>query len=521
MAIQFNDSIYLDAGKPLDDKFGPYADISAANTAIPQSQRHIGLIFGIYTTPLDLDNSDVEYYCYVGALGNSDYRKLIKPTLQEITNNGNSTTLKISHADATQNNESATLGQVVTLINNAIGSGGGGGGGISAEYVPYTGATKDTILGDFSITADSYRFDLTPLSTQAKGRLLWDENSGSLTLGLNTNVINTLGLDDLIFARNQTGTQIPKGRVVSIIGSSSANEKLLIALSVGDGSISSNRILGITAENISNNGNGYVATRGRIRGINTTGSIYSETWVNGDLLYLNPSTNGGLTKTRPSGPRLKGLIAIVVKVDSTDGILEIKQNITENLGEINNVTISSLANRNLLTYNTSTSVWENRTLEYILNGTSSQFVKGNGTLDSTVYQPLITGAATTITSSNLTANRVIISDNAGKVAVTGITTTELLSLSGITGNIQNQINSIIDNSILSENILKEGFEYVSGNTITLSQLPDEIHSVNVNGQYISEDYYNLSGNTVTFTDIIFETEPEPDQIWVYYFKEMS
>lgn len=519
MAIQiFNDSLYVNAGKPLDDKFGPYNNINAANAAIPQAQRHIGLIFGIYTNPSNLNISDVDYYCYVGALGNSDYRKLIKPTLQEVTTNGNSTTTTISHADAILNNESATLGQVVTLINNAIGT--GGGGGISDEYVPYTGATKNTILGDFSITADSYRFDLTPITTQAKGRLLWNENSGSVTLGLNSNVVNTLGLDDYVLARNQTGSEITKGRVVSIIGSSSANEKLLIGLSVGNGSTSSNRILGIAAENISNNSNGYVATRGRIRGINTTGNLYAETWVDGDFLYLNSTTNGGLTKTKPIGPRLKGLIAVVVKADPTDGILEIKQNLTENLGDLNNVTITTLANRNILVYNTSTTVWENRNLAYLLNGTSSQFVKGDGTLDSTVYQPLITGGATSITSANLTTNRVLVSDGSGKVAVTGITTTELLSLSGITGNIQDQIDNIINNTVLSQIILKEGFEYTLSNSFTLSQVPDVIHSVNVNGQYIPDDYYSLSGSTVTFTDIIFETEPEPDQIWIYYFKDI-
>ena len=515
MAIQiFNDSLYVNAGKPLDDKFGPYNNINDANAAIPQAQRHIGLIFGIYTNPSNLNTSDVDYYCYVGAKGDNDYRKLIKPTLQEVTTNGNSTTTRISHADAISNNESATLGQVITLIANAT-------GGVTGDFIPYSGATKNAILGDFSITADSYRFDLTPVSTQAKGRLLWNENSGSLTLGLNSNVVNTIGLDDLILVRNQTGSTIQKGNVVSIVGTSSANEKILIGLSDGTGVFDSNYILGITTETISTGSNGYVATRGRISGINTTGSLYSETWVDGDLLYLNPNILGGLTKNIPIAPKIKTLVAIVVKADSVNGILEVKLNLSADINDLNNVNISSLANRNLLVYNSTLGVWDNRTIGYVLNGTSSQFVKGNGSLDSVVYQPLITGAATTITSANLTTNRVLVSDLAGKVAVTGITTTELLSLSGITGNIQNQINSIINNTVLSQNILKEGFEYVSGNTVTLSQLPDVIHSVNVNGQYIPEDYYSLSGSTVTFTDIIFETLPQPDQIWIYYFKDMS
>jgi hypothetical protein len=514
MAIQiFNDSLYVNAGKPLDDKFGPYNDITAANAAIPQEQRYIGLIFGLYTNPSNLNTSDVEYYCYIGALGNSDYRKLIIPTLQQVTTNGNTTTSRISHADAISNNESATLGQVITLIANAT-------GGVTGDFVPYSGATKNIILGDFSITADSYRFDLTPVTTQAKGRLLWNESLGSLTLGLNSNVNNTIGLDDLILVRNQTGSTIQKGRVVSIVGSSSSNEKILIGLSDGTGVFDSNFILGITAESISTGSNGYVINRGRITGINTSGSLYGETWVDGDLLYLNPTILGGLTKTIPIAPKLKTLVAVVVKSDAVNGILEVKINLSPEINDLNNVNIGSLANRQLLVYNSTLGVWDNRTIGYVLNGTSSQFVKGNGSLDTTVYQQVITGAATTITSANLTNNRVLISDDLGKVSVTGITTTELLSLSGITGNIQEQIDDINNLPITSDVILKEGFEYVSGNTITLSEIPDEIHSVNINGQYIPDTYYSFSGSTMTFnSNITFEVEPEPDQIWVYYFKE--
>lgn len=48
-------------------------------------------------------------------------------------------------------------------------------------------------------------------------------------------------------------------------------------------------------------------------------------------------------------------------------------------------------------------------------------------------QATITGAATTITSSNLTASRALASDASGKVAVSSVTSTELGYLSGITG----------------------------------------------------------------------------------------
>ena len=55
-------------------------------------------------------------------------------------------------------------------------------------------------------------------------------------------------------------------------------------------------------------------------------------------------------------------------------------------------------------------------------------------------QNTITGAATTITSSNLTTSRALISDSSGKVAVSAVTSTELGYLDGVTSAIQGQLD---------------------------------------------------------------------------------
>lgn len=56
-------------------------------------------------------------------------------------------------------------------------------------------------------------------------------------------------------------------------------------------------------------------------------------------------------------------------------------------------------------------------------------------------QATITGGATSITSSDLTASRALTSDASGKVAVSSVTTTELGYVSGVTSAIQTQINA--------------------------------------------------------------------------------
>lgn len=55
-------------------------------------------------------------------------------------------------------------------------------------------------------------------------------------------------------------------------------------------------------------------------------------------------------------------------------------------------------------------------------------------------QATITGGATTITTSNLTASRALASDTSGKVAVSAVTAAELAHLSGVTSGIQGQLN---------------------------------------------------------------------------------
>lgn len=56
-------------------------------------------------------------------------------------------------------------------------------------------------------------------------------------------------------------------------------------------------------------------------------------------------------------------------------------------------------------------------------------------------QDSITGGASTIISSDLTADRALVSDASGKVAVSEVTSTELGYLDGVTSNVQTQLDS--------------------------------------------------------------------------------
>lgn len=91
------------------------------------------------------------------------------------------------------------------------------------------------------------------------------------------------------------------------------------------------------------------------------------------------------------------------------------------------------------------------------DGANKQYV--DSSLSS--KQNTITGAATTITTSNLTASRVLVSDTSGKVAVSTVTSTELGYLEGVESNIQNQLDGKSNTSHTHSQYLQ-----LSGGTMT-------------------------------------------------------
>ena len=76
-------------------------------------------------------------------------------------------------------------------------------------------------------------------------------------------------------------------------------------------------------------------------------------------------------------------------------------------------------------------------------------------------QATITGAASSITTSNLTASRALQSDGSGKVGVSSVTSTELSTLSGVTSALQTQLNG----------------KAASSHTHTTSQITDFLNKV--------------------------------------------
>jgi len=71
-------------------------------------------------------------------------------------------------------------------------------------------------------------------------------------------------------------------------------------------------------------------------------------------------------------------------------------------------------------------------------------------------QANITGGASSITTSNLTASKALMSDASGKVVASAVSSTELGYLSGVTSGIQSQINSLSTGSVPAGSVIWYG-----------------------------------------------------------------
>lgn len=100
-------------------------------------------------------------------------------------------------------------------------------------------------------------------------------------------------------------------------------------------------------------------------------------------------------------------------------------------------------------------------------------------------QDEITGAASTVASSNLTANRALVANANGKIAVSAITATELGYLSGVTSNIQAQLRTLktaIDSAVASVELKQDEITGAASSIATSNLTANRALISSINGK---------------------------------------
>ena len=241
-------------------------------------------------------------------------------------------------------------------------------------------------------------FNSTTETSEEKS-LTWNDADGTLDLGLKGgNVTLQIGQESVIRVVNKTATNITllesNYQVVRVTGAQGNRLKVDLALATDD--FNSAETIGLVTETILDNQEGFVTTSGLVRNINTTGSIQGETWLDGDILYLSPNSPGNITKIKPVAPQHLVVIGYVVKAHITQGQIFVKINNGYELDELHNVAISGTpSNNQVLSYNSSINVWQNRTIREL---TDLQIRKGGYLLFEDFHTSTTSGQGNFITT---------------------------------------------------------------------------------------------------------------------------
>jgi hypothetical protein len=201
---------------------------------------------------------------------------------------------------------------------------------------------------------DFIGFDTAAAHSVGVGELAWNSTDGTLDLGLQGGLINRIGQQVVVKARNTSGSLISKGSVVKVVGV--AGGFIGISLAKADNDANSATTFGIVAEDIANTSNGFVTINGIIHGLNTNA------FTEGDILYLSPTSAGAITNVKPASPNHIVIIGYCAKKSLTDGHILLHVQNGYELDELHNVTITSAANNDVLTYESATSLWKNKRL---------------------------------------------------------------------------------------------------------------------------------------------------------------
>jgi len=160
---------------------------------------------------------------------------------------------------------------------------------------------------------------------------------------------------------NRSGALMTKGTIVYINGAQGNLPTIAKSLATSDAT--SAQTLGFLQTDIANNASGYVVIAGKIENLDT--SAITE----GAQLYLSSTIAGTYTTTKQYAPAHLVYVGVVVRSHPTQGSIEVKVQNGYELDEIHNVSAQTPSNNDSIFFNTSTQLWENKSINSVLGVT--------------------------------------------------------------------------------------------------------------------------------------------------------
>jgi len=267
--------------------------------------------------------------------------------------------------------------------------------GANNDITSMTGVTGGISSPDF------IQFDTTATVVDATGRLYYDDADQFQTLAFQMNGAVIQHVGEELYYRVKLSAPATKGQVMMFTGTLGSSGGLTAAPATGLTADQANYILGVAMQTGTTNDWITVVEFGEVKGIDTTGG--AEAWTQGQVLYFNPAVAGGLTKTKPVTPNAIAIMAAVVNVGVSNGILFVRPTFGSVLGGTDgNVQFGTLSAGDVIVYDAVDQRWENAAQSTLSVGTATNLA--GGTTGALAYQ---SGASTTAFLSLGTANYVL------------------------------------------------------------------------------------------------------------------
>jgi len=302
------------------------------------------------------------------------------------------------------------------------------GGGVTPTLTQVL--TAGDSAGSLDITdLNLLDFDTATTSTVGAGQLAWNDTLGTMNLGLKGgNTISNLGQHIHARVVNKTTplVNLTKAGYEVVIVAGATGQRLSVKLAKADNDANSAGTLGMVAENIAGNAEGFICSVGNLTNINTTGSLQGETWADGDSLYLSPTVFGGVTNVKPSAPFHEVRLGYVEYAHAVNGKIYVKIDNGYELDELHNVSINplTLANRDVLTYESATQLWKNekQPVEIQLAASDETTALTTGTAKMTFRMPhamTLTSVRASLTTAQTSGSIFTVDINQGGSSVLG------------------------------------------------------------------------------------------------------
>jgi hypothetical protein len=299
----------------------------------------------------------------------------------------------------------------------------------NTAFPPTGGISSQYIKGDGTLAT----FPTIPTQTSQ----LTNNGSNGINPFITALDIPTLASADkmVTIGRNSTGSTLYRGTIVYISGSTGNRPNFV--KSIANSEAGSAGTFGVIQNDIPNNSDGNCVTIGAIDNLDTrstaTHPFTSDTLADGDTIYLSPTTAGYITNVKPSAPNHLVYIGKVVRTSPTNGTIVYRIQNGYELNEIHDVAISSVVNNQLLSYDSATSLWKNKsvTTADISDSTNKRYQTDNQNTYNDATSSIQTQLNAKQNSLSFTPYKYI---NTTSSSVTGTTTETIMATATISGN---------------------------------------------------------------------------------------